>query len=272
MNYSEFEENIIKKEYPKNGVVGVQKFIKRTHDSIRHKARAIGVTRVSNFHWSKKDFSYLINVKKAKYAYLLGIIWGDGHISWNKKNRNYTISLTLLEKDLNEILDLLIGFRLINVPKQKESWKQCSRAYVSHKILANYLKNNDFCIKSIASPTKILNRIPKKFHHMFFRGWFDADGSNNEIIKSKYVLIIAGNYKQNWLDFERLLKKLKILYKIRRVKRPNGQKYSTLTINRYNQIIKFRNYLYRTNKNIGLSRKRNNFYNISSPIHPNKLK
>lgn len=271
MNYTQQEIDILKKYYPEGGCDEVQKYIKRTNDSIRHKSQSLGVTRTEGFHFSKLNFDdFIINISPQS-AYILGIIWGDGCVQWESNQRRYSIRLTIKESDFDNIKNMFDRFTVYKAPKRKESWKQCIIACVNHKIFATFLKENDYLIKSHASPDKILSKIPDNLKHYFFRGWFDADGSNNGLLKGIYVLIMAGSFNQDWNALESVCENLDINYKIRRVINPNGNKYSTLSFYQYNQVLKFRDYLYQ-GEQYGLKRKRDNFFNIRLPIRWKSIK
>ncbi|MEK6880333.1 MAG: hypothetical protein AABY22_12025, partial [Nanoarchaeota archaeon] len=73
--YSKKEIGIIKKFYPQEGSLGIQKrIIGRDLDSLRHKAKSLGVTVNKEFAYSKIDMSELITNFNEKSRYLLGLI------------------------------------------------------------------------------------------------------------------------------------------------------------------------------------------------------
>ena len=213
MYYTQKEIDIVKRKYPNNGTAGVQKFLKRSVDSIRHQAKKQGITRTEGFRESKIDASKFIDNINQESAYILGLIWGDGHLRWDTQYRQYRVELTLKESDFKDISHLIPEFKRHHIKKQKSNWEQCITAYLNHKTLAIFLKSMDFCKKSKASPIKILQHIPNNLHYLFWRGYFDADGSNNDLPKGKYKLCIAGNFSQSWVSLQDVSKKL-ILYLI----------------------------------------------------------
>lgn len=265
MLFTEYEENVIKKEYPLGGCKAVQKLINRPNDSIRYKAKALGITRIDGFRLSNINFDEIIKGKSPETCYILGLLWGDGTLAINKKRRTYLTALTLAEKDFFEISHFFSKFHIHKIKKYKTSWKQCFRAYIGHKLLATYLEEKDFLIKSYVSPEKILQDIPENNQHYFFRGWFDADGYNNGLPKNKISIVMAGSYSQKWTAFEDLLNKLNIPFKVSRVINKRGNKYSIISFGGYNRVLRFRDYLYQ-GEQFGLSRKRNNFFNIKVPL------
>jgi hypothetical protein len=130
--------------------------------------------------------------------------------------------------------------------------------YLNDLQLHSFLKENDYCNKSITTPSKILSIIPKNLHHYFFRGYFDGDGCFTKI-KTCPTIIWTGSYEQNWNDVSELIKKItnhqpKILQRIME----KGHKNSMLYFYGKDRIKKFLDYLYQ-GEIIGLSRKRKRY-------------
>ena len=257
MNYAEKEIDILKKYYPKGGCAETQKYIKRSRDSIRHKAKSLGITVIDDFMVSKIDVSEFLCPNDPEVAYLLGLLWGDGFVSC-KKRSNY-VMISLIKNDFDDI-------RLLFDPKKwkikdgknkhNPTWKPYTKAFLYNKYLAQFFKDNDFCEKSKTSPTKILQRIPEIFHFYFFRGWFDADGNNTSLMgkNSTGRLTIAGSFEQDWLELEKLSKKLKLKFSIYRTIGKNGHRYSQFKIQTMDSVKNFMNFVYQ-GKIFGLSRK-----------------
>lgn len=271
-HYSKEEIEIIKKEYPSGGTQAIRKLINRTPDSIRYQAKKIGVQRDEGFRLSKIDLNHLMSPTTAEAAYLLGIIWGDGNVTCGKKNRQYTTSLTIKKTDFTDISSLFTLFNKHNIKKQKKRWKQCVLAYLGHKIFATFLKSFDYLEKSVKSPCKVVNHIPRPLRCYFFRGWFDADGYNNSLPKGSYKIVMAGSHTQDWTALEKICEYLGIHYVINRIIRKNTNKYSVLRFQGYNQCLKLRSYLYPDGiDKLGLKRKSDNFFNIRIPIRPQSI-
>ena len=140
--YTKEEVAILSKEYPSGGVKQVQKYIKRTPDSIRHKAKALNITREENFRLSKKDFSDFFTIQNPEIAYLLGLIWGDGHVFYKtneektlNNNRSYIVSFTIKTSDFEDIKNICGYFTLKKV-QIKSHWKELTKAYIYSKKLA----------------------------------------------------------------------------------------------------------------------------------------
>lgn len=267
--YNEIEIKLLREHYPIGGTDRVQKFINRSSDSIRHKAKSLLIKVNDDFKLSKINLDDLIDPVTPQSAYVLGILWGDGTLHWNKLQRSYRISLTLIEDDFNDINELFARFHFSRIKKRKASWRQCICATICHKKFAQFLKDHDFLTKSKSSPTKILEVIPNQNKHYFFRGWFDADGSNNEIKKGKYTITISGSFGQDWESLEQICEKLNVKYKIYRMKWKTS-KYSAFSVCGYNNIMRFFTYLY-NGVSMGMSRKFKNFSNIRPPIRTKSL-
>jgi DNA-binding transcriptional regulator WhiA len=256
--YNKEEIEILKTYYPKEGVRGVQKHIDRTHDSIRHKAKSLGITRIDGFRESHKDLNYLINPKTEIAAYILGLIWGDGTLNILKNNKGYNTSVTLQEKDFFELKEkgVFENFNIHKVKKMKESWKQTYCAGIGHKKFALFLRDNDYKTKSLVSPCKILNKIPKKFHVDFIRGWFDADGSSNTLRKRNFSITFSGSHKQSWKALRDFCRDSNIKYSVKRTSSKWGN-YSLFTLRKKEGVIKFFNLIYKSGPY--LQRKYENF-------------
>lgn len=267
--YSAAEISIIKKYYPTLGCKGVQKYINRTSDSLRWKTSQMKLRVNPSFRETKANISVFMVPRTKEIAYLLGLIWGDGHISVNKESRAYNTSVTLNKTDFNNVKDLLTknGFKVYKVKKQKKSWKQCYTAHLASKRLALFLKSYDYCDKSIATPHKILGEIPKKFHGYFVRGWFDADGSNNTL--RDFVggtICIAGSYAQDWTALQKICEKIGIENSKCNKQIGKRGRGSVYKFGGHFNILRFRKFLYPNGiDGIGFKRKALNFFNKKEP-------
>lgn len=251
----------------------------------------LGLSKGQMSHYQKKfrlktkrkyDFSTtvhnLINPNSPYAAYILGIIWGDGHVSRKK-------CVTVLAMAASDITDIEWVFDSVGVwaknnhtPKIKK-WKQKTILSIYDKQLAQFLTDNDYYAKSFVSPNKILKIIPEKFHNYFWRGLFDADGN---ISYRHNASKISSTYEQDWAALVQLCNFLKIShFKIRRHVNHKNHKSSEFYIGRYHETITFLNYIYK-GKNvdkIGLQRKHQQYKTLQNKKirhnlrwHPVKLK
>ena len=121
----------------------------------------------------------------------------------------------------------------------------------TNKFLYKFLENNDYKQKSYISADKILNKIPDKLKHHFFRGYSDADGCyyyNTKTTTKQYS--ITSTKEQNWSFMINIFEKLNIKYSLRILKT-----YSQIRIVNKSDILKYAEYLYQDSINIRLERK-----------------
>jgi hypothetical protein len=216
--------------------------------------------------------NHLLNVNPQQFiqprikevVYILGLIWADGYIAKyiNKKTnkKSYRVEVQLVENDMKDLLTIFA---------QTGKWNMSTNNYqnndglhrqirttlcTSSKALHTFLLDNDYSIKSIASPTKILQVIPQELHHYFWHGFFDGDGclwiSKNGYSKQ---LMLCGSFEQDWICGINLLKRLNIKYNHHIVNA--SCKCSNLRITNKDGIIKFTNYIYQDKSLVGLTRK-----------------
>lgn len=191
----------------------------------------------------------------AESSYLLGLIWADGYLFSSSVNSK-GIKIECKSDDINCILSVF---------NSTGKWNQYFRErigrshqtimHTTNNILYNFLKDYDFCEKSIKSPDKILSIIPMEYKKYFFRGWIDGDGCFYQH-KHMRQFVIAGSYEQNWTAFENLCKKLSINFTLSRKLSKNGNS-SIIRFGGRESICKLHNYVYSNfiNDKIGLTRK-----------------
>lgn len=238
-------------------LVGVTQAARETGRSLtgllKHlKKRRIVVVRLAE--------SYSVNanlfqaVSAPSVAYILGIIWADGHL--NKKSNQIA-----LEMDKEDLLQIKWMF------DQTGQWSYGSRTrigrvnpvahlYTSNPLISKILEGCDYKIKSVASASKILQHIPDSLHRFFWRGYIDGDGC---FYKHGTVcqLVLAGSYTQDWAAHEAWMKSLGIAYKIKYTQKSTGNSSILRVTSRYDIALLCR-WLYDgyDMDNIGLKRKR----------------
>ena len=255
MRYTDKEKSIIIKYYPKGGCKEVQKYINRSIDSIRHTAMSLGVKTVCRQNLC--DVNDFLKIDSEKIAYLLGFIWGDGYVSCQP--RSYTIVVCIKKDDAQNLRKIFDNrWTIKDKSPQKATWAKQTFHSINHKELAIFLKENDFTIKSITSPEKILKKIPFNLQHHFFRGWFDADGH----ISSN--LTICGTYKQNWKVLEKLSKQLNFKKNIYKWKSDKAR-FSRFEVCGRDSQKKFLSYIYK-DANFKLDRKFLKYQNLIAKI------
>lgn len=176
-------------------------------------------------------------------VYLLGFIWGDGYVSNGGTNKQ--IRIECVSEDIEALKPVLekTGKWTYNKRMRLNKKREVTIATTSNKKLINFLVENDYKNKSMATPEKIWNKIPDEFKKYFILGWIDADGCfyhNNKWNLNQFYL--SGSYEQDWTVFEKLLNELNIKYKIQRMK--NKTKYSCIRTTNRKEIKKIGNYIY----------------------------
>lgn len=203
-----------------------------------------------------------LNIQAPEIAYILGLLWSDGYIP----DKLDFIQIESLEKDLTEVKDLFLktGQWCISERTRPNRQKQMA-IQTNNKIIANFLKNHDYHVKSNASADKILSKIPEHLQHYWWRGLSDGDGCFyiNKINKI-YQYSIASSYHQNWIYAEKLLNSLNIKYSIARRSQLQNGKINQSSIIRFcskQNIYNFGSYIYQgyENDKIGFTRKYQKF-------------
>lgn len=198
---------------------------------------------------TEKTFILIDNPEK---AYFLGLLWADGYID----NHFYTTRITLVD-NLEQILESIksLGKFKLYYHKARKDKNRSNKAKMELAIccvkLGRYLGQKlNYRNKSKDSPSKVLKKIPKKFHHYFWRGFFDGDGcisswfhTQSQKIVSRITL--SGSYNQNWLDLIKLLKKIKVRFLKEQTITNKNHKYSAIRICNKNDMKKFTDYIYK---------------------------
>jgi hypothetical protein len=255
-------------------------YLNRNIMSVRHKIRNLKLQNIRKPYniTTKKPDEYFVNPEQflkldsPHIAYVLGLLWGDGHINTNRN----TIVLTCSRPDVDYFYTVFLKtgqwkFTPI-LKKQKSSEKDKATIITSNKPICDFLKMNDYISKSFESACQILNVIPAIYQHYFIRGLCDADGCfyyNRKTGKAK-EFTLSSSFDQNWTYIENILTKLGISYRINKCIRKNQKsKWSRIRIKGINNIIKFGNYIYNNynRDKIGLERKYFIFLNM---INQNK--
>jgi len=196
--------------------------------------------------------TYFLDIINPETSYILGYLWADGSI----RNKSKNIKLKIKKDDYDNIRSTLnfigIWSEYLYISKNPKHSDKIEGRF-NNKIVYNFLLMHDYYHKSTASPTKILNTIPKHLHQYFFRGYFDGDGCIQ-----KYTTCITGDYNQNWHDIINLCKQLEINFTIvKQINKKRNSKCSRIHIYGKSNIKKFLSYIYtgRGVDNIGLNRK-----------------
>ena len=209
--------------------------------------------------------NFICNVNTPESIYFLGFLWGDGHLEKLTNRISININKEDGESLLNNFIKVLpfkVTTRKTNRYNKKCSDQMCFR--INNKFIHDFLKDNDYLIKSGTSPNKILSFIPEIYQYYWWRGLIDADGCffhNRDFYANDFS--IASTFHQDWGFIEKLELAAKVKLKIDRRISKNGNSSTVKTsnisdINRIGEFI-YQNY---ENDNIGLNRKFLNYKSI----------
>lgn len=209
---------------------------------------------------SAKLFSNFFENFSPEKAYVLGFIWGDGHVSSDH------VEVKASRDDLNEIYFLFekFGFVKKDVKMRERQSKEASELNIFGQNLAKQFLNFGFKDKSHSSPDELLKVIPEDLHPYWFRGYFDADGciTMNKFRGKCKRFTIASSLNQDWSFCEEVLNKLSVKFSIRRYVGKRGSGSSLSSFGREN-IWKFHKFIYGSGLlSFGLSRKRIKFMDV----------
>lgn len=212
-------------------------------------------------------FTLFEKIKDKEIAYILGLLWADGHVTFaNNRTKTPVVKHSAKDDDNKIFKDILQfsgnwnTFTCNNVGTYAKTPKTISINWVSSRILGEFLIGNQYRDK-IQSPEQILNKIPEELKQYWFRGYFDGDGSVTIKNKGHHSIAFTGHEKQDWSFIIMLFKSIDILnYKIRIIE-SRGGKSSQVRISNKKDLVKFENYIYSDydSNQLGLHRKRDQF-------------
>lgn len=258
------QKEFIIQNYSKKGVNYCYEELKVNKSTISSFARRNGL-RVDNDVVIKnmsKDIINLddyINVFDSKIAYILGLIWSDGSVSFsNNKSKTPIVKHSCVYYD-SHISDLIfngLNWRRFESENKKSIGKnKMIMNWISSRELGDYLISHNYRDKN--EGTFIYERFSDLKSH-FIRGFFDGDGcitiSNNGSNYKQTAIYFSSSKYQNWHFLEKVLKELDINYYIRFLKDDLGES-SQLCIHDSKSIFKFCEYIYLNSENIRLERK-----------------
>lgn len=270
-HFSESEREFLRVNYPIYGSRQCALKLNRTSTSVnlfcsRNKIRC----HIKYIQPEKRSINpnIFLNIDKEETAYFLGVLWGDGSVSKNPKL--YHVAVQWKEEDAKEIYPKLLSLGKLGIcsmvrkriyKNEEKTFLHCC-IYFCNKPVHNMLVKYDFLNKSTVAPKKILEKIPAKYHHDFWRGYFDADGCMYVSEKNKrYTLTFCGSYEQNWSETIKLFKKIGVKKIQLWSHRSKDGSYSKIAVQRISDIQIVGNYLYKNfkEKKLGLQRKYEKF-------------
>lgn len=193
-----------------------------------------------------------INCETKYHAYLLGFMWADGYLLYEKKRKEMRVEIVNDDMvNIKNIFDMTGKWYFIT--RNRKNRLPQTMASGNNAKLCDYLHENDYKEKSMVSPTKIIKSIPKKFIKYFLRGWSDGDGCFYTNGRTRHFSI-CGSYEQDWTAIEQIFNENNIDYKIQRRTHKTG-KFSVIRVWNKKSLINLSKTLYQDYDGIGLMRK-----------------
>lgn len=249
--YSKEDCEFLRQNYLKISVEESSKILGRTEESIRQKARSLGLSKKENpLNRLVINPNLIINPDfiTKESAYFIGFFWADGYITKN------VLAMEITEEDgkvLEPIFNKLWKFNTSF--RQREKRKPQMSFNFSSKEVVEFFKNMGKYSYSVESHEKILNHIPENLHKYFLRGLIDGDGCfyfNDKICQ----LYISGRIDQDWSYLIKKFYEIGITFNINTENLESG-KSSAIRATDISKIREFILYLYEENDGIYLTRK-----------------
>lgn len=272
--YTLNEKNWLRENYSILGSHECAKILNRPLASIRITANNMGCyipLKLRNDLHSKtliKKFipsilpSTFKNVNTKEVAYILGLWWADGWITYKD---SYSVDIKLISKDFDNIEWIFynIGSWKKYIRKSTEGHQQTTNLRLSGKELVDYLMTLDYHTKN-KSAIKVINTIPEELKCYWWRGYLDGDGHINSL--HPYRLGFSGPHDQDW-SF------LPNQYNFRNRVVIGKQSFSNVVLIRKNEIYDFGSFIWKNYENdkIGLERKYNKFLELKNKVKNIKI-
>lgn len=242
-------------------------FPNRTLRALKAKAGKLKIYRTIRDCSSKRksNLANLLNESLESY-YWIGLLMADGHLA-KQKGKYYTFNVYGVHRDLSTLerhFDIFGKFGKNLYVRKTRATDNSYSIYSSNKDLGKWLEELDFREKSIKSPLKMLNSIPKDLHYLWYRGYSDGDGCfyyNKENYCRQFS--ITGSYEQT---FDFIIDKFEELgidtYDYKKRISSKGHKHCAVRLSSKSNIEKFGNYIYQDKLEISLQRKLEKFKEI----------
>jgi hypothetical protein len=266
--YSKDQIKWLSENFPTKDLDECAQYLNCTLNSLRSLAQRNGFKRKRTDYGEEDINKFSLN--DPYFVYLLGFLWADGHLGQQRNLLN--CGTTIQEEDGKVLLDIFNKFKIFTTKYYK------SKKVNKKDVVCFYTRNQTFCKllysygyknKSLISPDKLLNDIPRNIQHYWWRGFTDGDGHisireqscGNRWKTCKYALY--GSYDQDWNFVKDLGENLGINFKYLQRIRDSGRASEVHIVTRKHIII-VGNYIYQNfeNDGIGLYRKYIKFLEI----------
>jgi len=200
-------------------------------------------------------------------AYILGILWADGHI----REKSRLTSINCVESDINDILpvfletgDWIISGKIKKMHKDKVVKTQKKLSTTTWGLF-DILKRHGYLEKSHSAPNGIICEIPHELRKYWFRGFLDGDGCIKLGRKYGVEVVFTGPYNQDWSFMKLLCFELGVDFSIdNRLVKKGG--YSHFRINKKQHVKIICDYIYSDFDNIGFTRKYKKYNDVINYI------
>lgn len=201
-------------------------------------------------------------------AYILGLLWADGHIRMGKK----LTTINCIKTDIEDVIPVFNKTgewnvsnpikKTFNGKRVKTQLMVSTTTWGLFEILSNY----GYIGKTNGSPEIVLFNIPEEYRRYWFRGYLDGDGCIKLGKKYGVAVVFAAPYNQNWKFMCDLCDDLSINYSINNFTVKKGG-YSQFRINKKMDVKKLCDYIYDNYDGIGFSRKYNKYCDVLNYIN-----
>lgn len=285
MRLNEYQINFIKENYFNFGAKYCSEQLSLKKSTVASCARRNGLkvneSLIKSTRFQNKNVINIndyTNVDKPEIAYILGLIWTDGHVSFsNNKNKTPIVKHSCVKYD-SQISDRIfneLGWRNFDCENSQSIGKNTmSVNWISSKILGDYLISQNYREKNRG--TFIYEKISCISH--FLRGLFDGDGCITISKSGKYkqtAIYFSSSSDQQWNFLTEILDSINVKYKIRMNIDKLG-KSSQICIHESESIYNLCEFMYKDSENLRLERKFNKYQEFLNYkrlyIRNNKLK
>jgi len=228
----------------------------------RHKLRVNLDTKLKNMSKSYINIDNYTNVNDRNIAYILGLIWTDGHVTFaNNNSKTPIVKHSCVYYD-SECLTKIFGslnWKTFKSENKKSIGKNTMVTnWISSRELGNYLISNNF--KNKTEGTKIHESFPNLVSH-FIRGLFDGDGCLTNSKSGKYMqsgIYFSSSYDQNWDYLTNILDTLNVKY-VKRILSDKLGKSSQICIKDSISIYNLCEFMYKDSDECRLERKHDKY-------------
>ena len=206
-----------------------------------------------------------IDIKTISHAYILGLLWADGTVIFANNNaKTPQIKHSAKKEDNIDFRKIFQNtgnwgiYETINRGSYTKKNNILQVNWVSNRQFGEFLIENDYRNK-IKSPNKILSKLNRVEKELWFRGFFDGDGSVTIIPKGHHSIAFTGQREQDWNFVRLLFNEINVENYRERIITSRGGFSSQIRITNKKDLLKFRDYLYKNSTEICLNRKYEKF-------------